>query len=416
MNKITTILISLLIIAMVSLPVMAATYTPAQVLSTIQPYMKAAYAINPDSPMKQSQDMKGQVYIYKLPTNPVVYVYTSSGAIDCDGQATLKCTGTTDPLYQGQTSFTQSDGKPLNAELLPWYVLPETPNPIFDYAKRDIYGGEAGVVLYKGKMEYGVFGDERGRDAGNSKGLAIGEVSYAMASSLGIDPDPANGGIESGVTYIIFTTKANVVVPIESHAAADTKGKSALETMMSQLGDVATLDPTPTLTPQVTNPSANPAIILNDNGRVRPPGTNITHLNVTVTGNISSITIDLSPIGGSGAAPMIKIANTDIYTITANATSGINLTNNLVVNATDTSGNFNNSVSLQLTVLLHGDVNGDGKIDIKDLLFLRRYLAGLEPSINPLVADIQPAEGDGKVDFKDLLLLRRYLAGLEPLI
>jgi hypothetical protein len=182
------------------------------------------------------------------------------------------------------------------------------------------------------------------------------------------------------------------------------------------LGDVATLDPTPTLTPQVTNPSANPAIILNDNGRVRPPGTNITHLNVTVTGNISSITIDLSPIGGSGAAPMIKIANTDIYTITANATSGINLTNNLVVNATDTSGNFNNSVSLQLTVLLHGDVNGDGKIDIKDLLFLRRYLAGLEPSINPLVADIQPAEGDGKVDFKDLLLLRRYLAGLEPLI
>ncbi len=203
MNKITTILISLLIIAMVSLPVMAATYTPAQVLSTIQPYMKPEYAINPGNPMETS-DGGGQIYIYKLPTNPVAYVYTSSGAIDCDGQATIHCTGTTDPAYQGQTSFTQSDGKPLNAELLPWYVLPETPNPVFDYTTRDIHGGEAGVVLYNGKMEYGVFGDERGRDDGNSAGLAIGEISYAMASALGINPDPENGGIEKGVTYIVF--------------------------------------------------------------------------------------------------------------------------------------------------------------------------------------------------------------------
>jgi hypothetical protein len=86
------------------------------------------------------------------------------------------------------------------------------------------------------------------------------------------------------------------------------------------------------------------------------------------------------------------------------------------VNATDTRGNFNNSVSIPLTVSLRGDFNGDGKIDLKDLLFLRRHLAGLEPSINPLVADIQPAEGDGKVDLKDLLFLRRHLAGQEPLI
>ena len=58
----------------------------------------------------------------------------------------------------------------------------------------------------------------------------------------------------------------------------------------------------------------------------------------------------------------------------------------------------------------------DNKIDLKDLLYMRRYIAGLEPSINILVADIQPAEGDGKVDLKDLLYLRRYLAGLEPFI
>lgn len=166
----------------------------------------------------------------------------------------------------------------------------------------------------------------------------------------------------------------------------------------------------------VTNPSVSPAIILNDNGRARPPGTNISLLNVTVTGDISSVTIDLSPIGGSATASLTRIQGTNNYTITTNATSGINLTNNLVVNATDTSGNFNNSVSIPLTVLLRGDIVRDNKIDLKDLLFLRRYLAGLEPSIDPLVADIQPAEGERKIDLKDLLFLRRYLAGLEPLI
>ncbi len=240
------------LLMMLPVSTMATAYTPAQVKSALQPYMTSQYAINPNTPMIQSQEMNGKVYIYKLPTNPAVYVFTSSAAIDCDGQATLKCTGTTDPQYQGQTSFTQSDGKPLNAELLPWYVLPETPNPIFDYAKRDIYGGEAGAVLYNNKMEYGIFGDERGRDDGNRAGLAIGEISYAMASSLDIDPDPANGGASSGVTYIIFTTKSNIVSPIENHAAADTKGQSALETMMSQLG-------TPVVTPTVT-PKATPTV------------------------------------------------------------------------------------------------------------------------------------------------------------
>ena len=33
----------------------------------------------------------------------------------------------------------------------------------------------------------------------------IGEASYAMAELFGIDPDPATGGAEGGVTYIVFT-------------------------------------------------------------------------------------------------------------------------------------------------------------------------------------------------------------------
>jgi len=167
---------------------------------------------------------------------------------------------------------------------------------------------------------------------------------------------------------------------------------------------------------QVMNPSANPALILNDNGRIRQPGTNITQLNVTVIGNAAIVTIDLSPIGGAENAQMTKISGTENYTIYTNATIGMNLTNYLVVNATGTSGNYNNSVGVQVTVLLRGDIVRDNKIDLKDLLYMRRNIAGLEPSINTLVADIQPAVGDGKVDLKDLLFLRLYIAGLEPVI
>jgi hypothetical protein len=218
------------------------TYTPAQVMSAIQPYMIPANAINPDS--MRTLYGEGQVYIHKLPTNPAAYAFTSSGAIACDGVSTTQCNATTDPAYTPDTAFHTSTDQPLNAASLPFYVLPVAGSPYFDYTQHGIDGGEAGLVLYNENMNYGVLGDE---DANEQ---AIGEMSYSMASSLGINPDPANGGIESGVTYIVFTSKANVVSPIENHTAADTKGESALDTMMSQLN--ATVTPNATALPNET--------------------------------------------------------------------------------------------------------------------------------------------------------------------
>jgi hypothetical protein len=80
-------------------------------------------------------------------------------------------------------------------------------------------------------MSYGVFGDESGRDMGN----IIGEISYAMADSLKIDPHPSSGGVSGGVTYIIFTSPANIVTTIENHSQADIIGKNALSEMLLQL-------------------------------------------------------------------------------------------------------------------------------------------------------------------------------------
>ncbi|MFE5036667.1 glycoside hydrolase family 75 protein [Streptomyces sp. NPDC056683] len=134
--------------------------------------------------------------------------------IDCDGQRTTNCNENRDPWYQDDTAFHQSDGKPLKAESLPYIVVPSS-SSIWNYSSAGIKGGGVVAVIYNNKVEYAVVGD-----TGPTK--IIGEASYATAKALGIDPDPATGGADSGVTYILF--KNSKVSPIESHSAAVTLG------------------------------------------------------------------------------------------------------------------------------------------------------------------------------------------------
>ena len=61
----------------------------------------------------------------------------------------------------------------------------------------------------------------------------IGEASYAMATLLGIDPDPATGGTGSGVTYIAFTGPTSVVNKIEDHAEAVRLGQMLAATLLA---------------------------------------------------------------------------------------------------------------------------------------------------------------------------------------
>jgi hypothetical protein len=134
--------------------------------------------------------------------------------IDCDGQRTTNCNEDRDPWYQDDTAFHQSDGKPLKAESLPYIVVPSS-SSIWKYSGAGIKGGGVVAVIYNNKVEYAVVGD-----TGPTK--IIGEASYATAKALGIDPDPATGGADSGVTYILF--KNSKVSPIESHSAAVSLG------------------------------------------------------------------------------------------------------------------------------------------------------------------------------------------------
>ncbi|WP_191875419.1 glycoside hydrolase family 75 protein [Streptomyces filipinensis] len=134
--------------------------------------------------------------------------------IDCDGQSTARCNRRTDPQFSGATAYPQSDGRTLNAETLPYIVVP-APSRIWNPRKDGVRGGSIAAVVYRGRVQYAVVGDIGPRDL-------IGEASYATARRLGIRADPRGGGAPSGVTYIVF--KNSHMDPIEDDTAAAMAG------------------------------------------------------------------------------------------------------------------------------------------------------------------------------------------------
>jgi hypothetical protein len=142
--------------------------------------------------------------------------------VDCDGGQSAICMN--DASYLPDTSATDSQGNPLDASTLPYFVIP-LPSNGFDYAQQGIQLGSVGAVIYNGQIQYGIFGDE------GPKGM-IGEASYAMASLLGVDPDPNTGGVDSGVTYLVFQGPTGVVSKNEDHAEAVTIGEQRAKELL----------------------------------------------------------------------------------------------------------------------------------------------------------------------------------------
>lgn len=168
-----------------------------------------------------ANDAGGTEYIPVCQLANVIW-WTADMDIDCDGGQGSICMS--DPYYMASTSAVDSLGNPLDASTLPFIVIP-LPSTRFRYADYGIRTGQVALVMYGNRMAFGIFGD-----AGPSS--AIGEASFAMAQQLGIPSSPISGGVDSGVTYLVFTDATARVAHNESNAEAMSIGMPLLDALV----------------------------------------------------------------------------------------------------------------------------------------------------------------------------------------
>jgi hypothetical protein len=102
-----------------------------------------------------------------------------------------------DPCWQPDTSLHGPDGKPVDAETVPYIVA----NPVIAGMVLGVVLGCAGEVTFRGRTVPAVLADIGPR-------RKIGEGSIALAKDLVMNPSPINGGIEGEpVTWRWFPGK-----------------------------------------------------------------------------------------------------------------------------------------------------------------------------------------------------------------
>lgn len=175
---------------------------------------------------------------------------------------------------------------------------------------------------------------------------------------------------------------------------------------------------TETTPPLVKNPTANLSSIPEDTDS-DPRWGETSQLNVTVTDDcgVASVTINLSTIGGLPDQPMIRIPGTDIWTVTVNASTGTAMyynesyiPHNLTVCATDIFGNVNTPVSIQLVVILNGDVSENCNVTLYDAMYLAKHLLG-KPGFETMNERVGEVSGNSEVTLYDAMYLSKHVLG-----
>ncbi|MEZ0106714.1 hypothetical protein ABH920_000695 [Catenulispora sp. EB89] len=187
-------------------------YTAAQVLAGVKTHSTTSTKVN-TKPHINTMTRAMNVNVYQVATG--VYAYSSSMAIDDDGSDPDP-----DPDHQGDTTFQDSNGKQLAAHHVPFYVLGDdcwdkkSPCPHFFYKEHGISGRQFALVFYKSKVIGAIFGDtQTGNDQTTSSNDSreLGEASVKAASLLGIPSSGTTGGVDNGVTVVIFSGSSWVV-------------------------------------------------------------------------------------------------------------------------------------------------------------------------------------------------------------
>jgi len=148
-------------------------------------------SINKAQPVKQK--FAGVTFAGTLSSGELVY--QSELQLDTDGWPDGKNQG--DSTWQPDTSLRCADGNYVNANTVPYFVLPGT-----WYSQFGIKVGDLGAVVYKGKLAFAVFADV------GPKGK-LGEASLQLFRQLGEERLRPNGrvinsGMGGSVTTIVF--------------------------------------------------------------------------------------------------------------------------------------------------------------------------------------------------------------------
>ena len=220
-------------------PAAAATVTPAQALAFVQANMTSSTQVN-TKPHINTMTRAMNVNVYQVATG--VFAYSSSLAVDDDGSDP-----DSDPDHQDETTFQDSNGAQLAAHHVPFYVLGDdcwdnkTPCPHFFYREHGISGRQFALMFYKSKCIGAIFGDTQ---TGNSQTTSdndsreLGEASVDAASLLGIPDSGTTGGVDSGVTVVIFSGSSWVIngtnANLNSNAQAEVT--RALNSLGSSMG------------------------------------------------------------------------------------------------------------------------------------------------------------------------------------
>lgn len=214
-------------------------FTAAQVLAGVQAAMTGAKQVN-TQPHINTMTRARNVNVYQVVSG--VYAYASGMAIDTDGSDPDP-----DPDHQGQTTWTDNSGAPLGSHRVPYYVLGDdcfdrrSPCPHFYYVEHAITGLQFALIFYNGRVTGAVFGDTQGTDitpTSNNDSRELGEASVKAAINLGIPSSGTTGGVENGVTVVIFSGPQWVVRGTNNTLDANAQAmvQRALNTLGSGLG------------------------------------------------------------------------------------------------------------------------------------------------------------------------------------
>ena len=149
-----------------------------------------------------------------------------------------------------------------------------------------------------------------------------------------------------------------------------------------------------------------------------------TDYTVAVPDSVTSINVSADTVNSS--ASFTGTGSIDIgsgektITIEVTAENGnvrkYNLTIKRDNNVTANQGGSNNGGDgTPLDTTHRGDLNGDGKINALDIIFVQRLIVGMDPLTDEkkALADIN---GDGKVNALDIIYIQRHIVGLEKIV